>query len=59
LELSRSYFEIGKRLTESKSRHSELKGEKAEEFFEMARTIFKELDLQWDLDDLDRIIAYR
>ena len=59
LELSRSYFEIGKRLTEPKSRHSELKGKKAEEFLEMARAIFEELDLQWDLDDLDRIIAYR
>jgi hypothetical protein len=59
LELSRSYFEIGKRLTEPKSRYSELKGKKTEEFLEMARTIFEELDLQWDLDDLDRIIAYR
>jgi len=59
LELSRSYFEVGKRLTEPKSRHSELKGKKAEEFLEMARTIFEELDLQWDLDDFDRIIAYR
>ena len=47
------------RLTKHKSRYSEMKGKKVEEFFEMARTIFKELDLQWDLDDLDRIVAYR
>ena len=57
-ELSRTYFEIGKRLLESKSGFSQLKGIKATEYLDKARVMFEEMDLQWDLDQLDRITAY-
>ena len=40
---------------EEKSKYKELNGIKAEEFLEKARTIFQELDLQWELDELDKI----
>jgi hypothetical protein len=55
LELSRTYFEIGKRLSEPKSRFNNLKGIKPEEFLEKARTMFVEMDLQWDLDELAKL----
>ena len=58
IELARTYMEIGKRLFEEKSRFHELSGIKAEEYLEKARTLFEEMDLQWDLDELDKIIAY-
>jgi tetratricopeptide (TPR) repeat protein len=56
LELSRSYREIGKRLLENKSRFTSLNGIKAEEYLEKARVLFEEMDLQWDLDELDRVL---
>jgi len=55
LELSRSYFEVGKRLLEPKSKHKELDGIKAEEYLEKARVMFVEMDLQWDLDELEKL----
>ncbi len=56
LELSRTYFEIGKRLTETESRHTRLNGIKAEEYLERARVLFEKMNLQWDLDQLSRVI---
>jgi len=58
VELSRTYMEVGKRLLEEKSRFHELNGIKAEDYLEMAQILFEEMDLQWDLDKLDKIIAY-
>ena len=58
LELSRTYFEVGQRLLEPGSKHKSLNGMKAEEYLEKARAMFEEMDLQWDLDQLDRIGAY-
>ena len=55
LELSRTYFEVGKRLLESESQNKKLNGIKAEEYLEKARVLFEEMDLQWDLDELDRV----
>ena len=55
LELSRTYFEVGKRLLEPKSKHKELDGVKAEEYLDKARTMFEEMDLQWDLDELEKL----
>ena len=55
LELSRTYFEVGKRLLETKSKFKELDGIKAEEYLEKARTMFEEMDLQWDLDELEKL----
>jgi class 3 adenylate cyclase/tetratricopeptide (TPR) repeat protein len=54
-ELSRTYYEVGKRLLEPKSRHKELDGIKAEEYLEKARVMFEEMDLQWDLDELEKL----
>ena len=59
LELSRTYFEVGRRLIEPKSKFKELNGIKAEEYLKKAKEMFEEMDLQWDLDELDRIVAYR
>ena len=57
LEVSRTYFEVGKRLLEEKSKYKELNGIKAEEYLDKAKTMFEEMDLQWDLDQLERIAA--
>ncbi|MBC2713832.1 MAG: AAA family ATPase [Desulfobacteraceae bacterium] len=59
LELSRTYFEVGKRLLEPNSKYKQLNGITAEEYLEKARTMFKEMDLQWDLDELDKVMAER
>ena len=56
-ELSRTYMEIGKRFLEEKSRYRELNGITAKEYLEKSRTMFEEMDLQWDLDELDKIAA--
>ncbi len=57
IEVSRTYFEVGKRLLEEKSKYKELNGIKAEKYLAKAKTIFEEMDLQWDLDQLERIAA--
>jgi hypothetical protein len=55
--LSRTYFEVGKRLLEPNSKYKELNGITADEYLEKARTLFVEMDLQWDLDELDKLMA--
>ncbi len=55
LELSRTYFEVGKRLMETQSKHDSLAGIKAKEYLAKARGMFQEMDLQWDLDQLDQL----
>jgi hypothetical protein len=57
VEVSRTYFEVGKRLLEEKSKYKELDGIKAGEYLAKAKTIFEKMDLQWDLDQLERIVA--
>jgi class 3 adenylate cyclase/tetratricopeptide (TPR) repeat protein len=57
LELSRTYFEVGKRLLEPESKHKELNGIKAEKYLDKARILFEEMDLQWDLDELNRLAS--
>lgn len=57
LELSRTYFEVGKRLFEEDSKYKALNGIKAEEYLDKARSMFTEMDLQWDLNQLERIAA--
>lgn len=56
-ELARTYMEIGKRLLDEKSRYKELNGISAKEYLGKAREIFVEMDLQWYLDELDKIMA--
>jgi tetratricopeptide (TPR) repeat protein len=55
LDLSRVYFEIGKRLLGAKSKHKTLNGMKADQYLEKARVLFEEMNLQWDLDELERV----
>ena len=55
VELSRTYYEVGKRLLEPKSKYKELDRIKAEEYLEKARVMFVEMDLQWDLDELEKL----
>jgi class 3 adenylate cyclase/tetratricopeptide (TPR) repeat protein len=56
LQLSRVYFEIGKRLLEADSKYNVLNGIKAEEYLEKASELFEEMGLQWDLDELGRLV---
>jgi hypothetical protein len=55
LELSRTYFEIGKRLLESKSRYHLLDGISAEVYLDKAKNLFREMDLSWDLNELKNL----
>nr|MDJ0819410.1 hypothetical protein [Desulfobacterales bacterium] len=57
VELSRTYFEVGKRLLEPQNKNKALNGITAEEYLKKARTMFVEMDLQWDLDESDKIAA--
>jgi hypothetical protein len=54
-ELSRTYFEVGKRLSENRSEYKNLNGVKAIKYLEMSGTLFNDLNLRWDLEELDRV----
>lgn len=53
--LARTCMEIGRRFLEEKSNYHELNNTTAEEYLEKARVLFEEMDLQWDLNEVDRI----
>ena len=55
LGLSRTYFQVGKRLLEAQSEYETLNGIGAEGYLEKARVLFKEMNLQWDLDELEKV----
>ncbi len=55
VELSRTCFEVGKRLLEPKSRYGMLDGIRADDFLQRAGMLFEEMGLQWDLDELSRV----
>ncbi len=57
-DLARTYMEIGKRFLEEKSKYKELNEISGKEYLEKARTMFEEMNLQWDLDELDKISPY-
>jgi len=57
-ELTRTYIEVGKRLLEKKSNHTSLNNISSEEFFGNAEVLFKEMDLTWDLEELEKIKFY-
>jgi tetratricopeptide (TPR) repeat protein len=54
LELSRTYFEVGKRLSEPNSRFTSLNDIAASEYLSMARKMFEEMDLSWDLKRMEK-----
>ncbi|MBW1868345.1 MAG: AAA family ATPase [Deltaproteobacteria bacterium] len=56
-DLSRTYFEVGKRLLEPQSKYKELNGIDAKGYLEKARVLFEEMGLERDLDDLDKIAS--
>ena len=56
-DLSRTYFEVGKRLLEPKSKHKELNGIDPKGYLEKAETLFREMNLERDLEDLDSLKA--
>ena len=53
---TRTYFEVGKRLREPQSKFKELNGESAEAYLEKARVLFEEMELEWDLAELERVL---
>jgi tetratricopeptide (TPR) repeat protein len=55
LELSRTYLEVARRLLESKEKNNTLDGISAEGYLKMARKLFKEMDLKWDLKVLEKV----
>ncbi len=57
-ELARTYMEVGKRLLEEKSSYTRLNGISAEEYLGKAETLFIEMNLDWDLEELDKIKFY-
>ena len=54
-DLARTYFEVGKRLLEPQSKYKELNGIKAKEYLDKAERLFREMDLQWDLEQSERV----
>jgi hypothetical protein len=55
LELARTYMEIGTRLIEKKSKFKQLNQIQAGEYLEKARALFKQMELEWDLQELEKI----
>jgi hypothetical protein len=55
-ELSRSYFETGKFLADPNNKYKELNGHNASHYLDKARTLFEEMDLQWDLEELRKFV---
>jgi len=56
-DLSRTYFEVGKRLLEPESKYKELNGIEAKSYLKKAGILFEEMGLERDLDDLDKIAS--
>jgi hypothetical protein len=57
IETARTYMEIGKRLLEGKSRFKKDSDTMAKNYLEKARTVFQEMKLRRDIDELDKIVA--
>jgi len=51
LEGSRTYFETGKFLSDPNVKSQELDGKTARHYLENAKSMFEEMDLQWDLEE--------
>lgn len=56
-DLSRAYFEIGKALLEETCKFREWKGLAARDYLKNAKIMFEEIDLRYDLDELDKIAS--
>jgi len=58
-DLSRTYFEVGKSLLDPKSKHKKLNGIDAKGYLEKARTLFEEMGLERELEELELITQGR
>ncbi|MGB2928588.1 MAG: hypothetical protein WBB70_06710, partial [Desulfobacterales bacterium] len=58
-ELSRTYMEVGKRMLDAKSSINQLNGMSAEEYLGKARSLFEELGMENDLNELDVMLNQR
>jgi class 3 adenylate cyclase/tetratricopeptide (TPR) repeat protein len=54
-DLSRTYMEVGRRLQERHSKYRELNGITATEYLDKAEVMFRDMDLQWDLEQLEQV----
>jgi class 3 adenylate cyclase/tetratricopeptide (TPR) repeat protein len=54
-DLARTYLEVGKRLLEPQSKYRELNGIGAQEYLDKAEKLFREMELEWDLEQLERV----
>jgi hypothetical protein len=54
-DLSRTYMEVGKRLLKPKSTYKELIGISATAYLDKAETMFRGMDLEWELEQLERV----
>jgi class 3 adenylate cyclase/tetratricopeptide (TPR) repeat protein len=54
-DLSRTYFEVGKRLVEPQSKYKQLNGIDANGYLEKAEKLFREMGLERDLEELERL----
>jgi hypothetical protein len=54
-EIAPTYLEIGKSLLAPQSKYKRLNGIAAEEYLKKARLLFEEMDLQWDLGQLEKV----
>jgi serine/threonine protein kinase/tetratricopeptide (TPR) repeat protein len=52
LELSRTFMEVGVRLSEEQSRFKNIKGIEAHQYLGKAKSMFKDMELEWDLRKL-------
>jgi tetratricopeptide (TPR) repeat protein len=59
LELSRAYFETGKFLSNPKTKQEQLNGLSGKDYLEKAKTLFEEIDLQWDLGEYKKFVEHR
>jgi class 3 adenylate cyclase/tetratricopeptide (TPR) repeat protein len=57
LYLARIYKDIGSKIFEEKSHYKQLNGMTSQKYLENAREMFHEMDLKWDLDELDKITS--
>ncbi len=57
LELARTWREIGKRLLENESGSQSLDGTSAEEYLSRAGAFFREKELVWDLEILEKVTS--
>ena len=57
IELARTFFELGKFLSDPNTKPTQLNKLTGKDYLEKARSMFEEMDLQWDLEELRSYLA--